>query len=101
MPYFNWVTVPISLALILLMGAGPLVPWRRGSWEHLGRLLRFPAALALAGSLVLWLLGRVPFGLVALGYMLPLFVAAAVLLEGGRAAPGPRPAPREGPPAAP
>jgi len=97
MPYFNWVTVPISLALILMMGAGPLVPWRRGSWAHLGRLLRLPAALALAGSLVLGLVGRVPVGLVALGYTLPLFVAAAVLVELWRAARGRSRATGEGP----
>ena len=97
MPYFNWVTVPISLALLLLMGVGPLVPWRRGSWAHLGRLLRLPAALALAGSAVIGLVGRVPVGLVALGYMLPLFVAAAVLVELWRAARGRSRATGEGP----
>ena len=88
MPYFNWVTVPISLVLILLMGAGPLVPWRRGSWAHLGRLLRAPAALALLASLLAWLGGRLPLGLVALGYTLPFFVAAAVLVEFWRAGRG-------------
>ncbi len=87
-PYFNWVTVPISLGLILLMAAGPLVPWRRGSWAHLGRLLRLPAALAVAASLALWAAGRLPFGLVALGYTLPLFCAAVVLLEFARATRG-------------
>ena len=88
MPYFNWVTVPISLVLILLMGAGPLVPWRRGSWSHLGRLLRGPAVLALLASLLAWLGGRLPLGLVALGYTLPFFVTAAVLVEFWRAARG-------------
>jgi cytochrome c-type biogenesis protein CcmF len=87
-PYFNWVTVPISLAILLMMGAGPLVPWRRGSWAVLGRLLRVPAGVALAGSLVLWLgLGARP-DLVLLGYALPLFVAAAVAGEFWRATRG-------------
>ena len=35
-PYFNWVSAPILLVTFLLMGAGPLVPWRRGSWTVLG-----------------------------------------------------------------
>ena len=35
-PYFNWVSVPILLVTLLLMGAGPLVPWRRGSWRGPG-----------------------------------------------------------------
>jgi cytochrome c-type biogenesis protein CcmF len=87
-PYFNWITVPISLALILMMAAGPLVPWRRGSWAHLGRLLRLPALVAVAASLAVWVVGRLPFGLVALGYTLPFFCAAVVGLEFWRATRG-------------
>jgi cytochrome c-type biogenesis protein CcmF len=87
-PYFNWITVPISLAIILMMAAGPLVPWRRGSWAHLGRLLRVPALLAVAVSLGVWAVWRPPFGLVALGYTLPLFCAAVVLVEFWRATRG-------------
>ena len=87
-PYFNWITVPISLALILMMAAGPLVPWRRGSWAHLGRLLRVPALAAVVASLAVWGVGRLPFGLVALGYTLPFFCAAVVLLEFWRATRG-------------
>jgi cytochrome c-type biogenesis protein CcmF len=80
-PYFNWVSAPILVVTMLLMGAGPLVPWRRGSWAILGRLLRGPAAVALGASLLTWLLGGLPFGLVGLEYTLPYFVAAIVLGE--------------------
>ncbi|MBI2467983.1 MAG: heme lyase CcmF/NrfE family subunit [Candidatus Rokubacteria bacterium] len=86
-PYFNWVAVPILLLMLFMMGAGPLVPWRRGSWGHLARLLRLPAALALAGSVAAWLLGA-RLDLVALGYTLPFFAAACVLVEFWRAARG-------------
>jgi cytochrome c-type biogenesis protein CcmF len=89
-PYFNWVSVPILLVTLLLMGAGPLVPWRRGSWTVLGRLLRGPAAVALVASLLTWLAGGLPLGLVGLGYTLPYFVAAIVLGELWRAARGRR-----------
>jgi cytochrome c-type biogenesis protein CcmF len=89
-PYFNWVSVPILLVTLLLMGAGPLVPWRRGSWTVLGRLLRGPAAVALGASLVTWGVGGVPLGLIGLGYTLPYFVAAIVLGELWRAARGRR-----------
>jgi cytochrome c-type biogenesis protein CcmF len=89
-PYFNWVSVPILLVTLLLMGAGPLVPWRRGSWTVLGRLLRGPAAVALGASLLTWLLGGLPLSLVGLGYTLPYFVAAIVLGELWRAVRGRR-----------
>src|SRR5262249_33157265 len=87
-PYFNWVTVPIALAIVAMMGVGPLVPWRRGSWAHLGGLLRLPALVALAASAAAWLLGGLRPDLVALGYALPLFVAAAVGAEFWRATRG-------------
>jgi cytochrome c-type biogenesis protein CcmF len=89
-PYFNWVSVPILLVTLLLMGAGPLVPWRRGSWAVLGRLLRGPAAVALGASLVTWRAGGLPPGLVGLGYTLSYFVAAIVLGELWRATRGRR-----------
>jgi cytochrome c-type biogenesis protein CcmF len=89
-PYFNWVSVPILLLTFLLMGVGPLVPWRRGSWAVLARLLRAPAAIAGAASLLTWLLLGLPVGLVALGYTLPYFVAAIVLGELWRASRGRR-----------
>jgi cytochrome c-type biogenesis protein CcmF len=89
-PYFNWVSAPILLVTFLLMGAGPLVPWRRGSWTVLGRLLRGPAAIAVVASLLTWLVGGLPFGLVGLGYTLPYFVAAIVLGELWRASRGRR-----------
>ncbi|MGH7320590.1 MAG: heme lyase CcmF/NrfE family subunit, partial [Candidatus Rokuibacteriota bacterium] len=87
-PYFNWISVPILLVMLLMMGAGPLIPWRRGSWAVLGRLLRLPALLAVAASLVAWLGLGVRPALVALGYALPFFVAACVLLEFWRATRG-------------
>lgn len=96
-PYFNWVTTPIALVIIVMMGVGPLVPWRRGSWRHLGRLLRLPAFLALLGSLAAWWLGGLRPDLVVLGYTLPFFAAAAVLVEFGRAARGRRRATGENP----
>ena len=89
-PYFNWVSAPILAVTMLLMGVGPLVPWRRGSWAVLGRLLRVPAMLALAASLLTWQVGGLPFGLVGLGYLLPYFVIAIVTSEFWRATRGRR-----------
>jgi cytochrome c-type biogenesis protein CcmF len=89
-PYFNWVSGPILLVTLLLMGVGPLVPWRRGSWTVLARLLRGPAVFALGASVLTWLVGGLPLGLVGLGYTLPYFVTAVVLGELWRAARGRR-----------
>ncbi len=89
-PYFNWVSAPILLVTLFLMGMGPLVPWQRGSWPVLGRLLRGPAIVALVASVLTWLVFRLPVGLVGLGYTLPYFVGAIVLGELWRAARGRR-----------
>jgi cytochrome c-type biogenesis protein CcmF len=56
----------------------------------LARLLRAPAAIAVGASLLTWLVLGLPFGLVALGYALPYFVAAIVLGELWRASRGRR-----------
>src|SRR5256886_6954036 len=34
-PYFNSVTVPLFLLLVFLMGVGPMIAWRRPSWDNL------------------------------------------------------------------
>ena len=44
-PFFNKVNVPIGLFLLLLTGVGPLIAWRRSSWESLKRAFRWPAVL--------------------------------------------------------
>jgi cytochrome c-type biogenesis protein CcmF len=46
-PYFNGVTAPLFLLLVFLMGIGPLVAWRRASWDNLRRNFLWPAAAAL------------------------------------------------------
>ena len=93
-PYFDWVSAPIVLVTLCLMGIGPLVPWRHGSWTVLGRLLRGSALAALVAGLATWGLGRaaavdhLSLGLVATGYVVPYFVVAVVLGEFWRATRG-------------
>jgi cytochrome c-type biogenesis protein CcmF len=43
-PFFNQVAGPIMIALLVLMGIGPLMPWRKGRTESLVRLFA-PAVL--------------------------------------------------------
>ncbi len=53
-PYFNSVTAPLFLLLVFLMGVGPLIAWRRASWDNLKRNFTWPtiASLAVAMGLV-------------------------------------------------
>lgn len=47
-PYFSLVTTPLFLFLVFLMGVGPLLAWRKASWNNLRRNFLWPAALSLA-----------------------------------------------------
>jgi cytochrome c-type biogenesis protein CcmF len=41
-PFFNRMTIPVCVALILLVGIGPMLPWRVANMEELKRKLRIP-----------------------------------------------------------
>ena len=49
-PYFDRITVPLILAVLVLMGIGPLVPWGRADLRTVGRRLTGPALVALAAG---------------------------------------------------
>lgn len=79
-PFYNRVTGPQFAALVLLMGVGPLVAWRRASARALGRLLWLPTATALVLAGLLLLLGVGIPGAV-LGFAITEFTAATTLGE--------------------
>nr|ABZ09428.1 putative cytochrome C assembly protein [uncultured marine microorganism HF4000_APKG8C21] len=65
-PFFNRVNGPLLLGLILLMGIGPLLPWRRATVKNLVRTLKYPVGVAVATAVVLAIVGiRQPPALVA------------------------------------
>lgn len=79
-PYFNAVGVPIGLVLILLMGIGPLISWKKASTANLKRNFVFPAVVFVVVFLALLVFGiREPVAL--LSFALCGFVAATVFLE--------------------
>ena len=83
-PYYNFFLRVFGLPLLLLMGIGPLVAWRRASLRSLGRTFAWPAGVALATGAVLLVLGAgssIP-GLV--GYTFSAFVLASIVLEFAR-----------------
>lgn len=51
-PFFNRLAVPLSFLLLLVMGFGPITPWRTASPLLLWRRTRNPAVLALAAGLI-------------------------------------------------
>src|SRR3954467_9249346 len=80
-PYFDFFLRIFGLPLLLLMGIGPLVAWRRSSLHALGRSLLGPLLFALACGTALLALGvgsSIP-GLVA--YTFCAFVLGAITLE--------------------
>ena len=56
-PFFNTITAPMGYALLLLMGVGMVISWRKSSWEGLQGNFQNPVILATAGTIFLsWLL---------------------------------------------
>jgi cytochrome c-type biogenesis protein CcmF len=56
-PYFNRVSVPLGMALVLLMGIGPLIAWGRASLNNLRRNFLKPLLAALLGTALVYVLG--------------------------------------------
>src|ERR671929_1060914 len=52
-PYYNFFLHTFGLPLLLLMGIGPLVAWRRASLRALGRTFLWPIAAAVAAGIAL------------------------------------------------
>ena len=56
-PFYNQVNGPLMLALVFLMGVGPLMPWRRASPRTLLRALALPAGVGVGVIVILRLVG--------------------------------------------
>jgi cytochrome c-type biogenesis protein CcmF len=82
--YYDFFLRAFGLPLLLLMGIGPLIAWRRASLTSLATTFRWPTGIAVLTGLVLLVLGAgssVP-GLVA--YTFSAFVLATIVLEFAR-----------------
>jgi cytochrome c-type biogenesis protein CcmF len=82
--YYDFFLRVFGLPLLLLMGIGPLIAWRRASLRSLLTTFRWPTAVATAAGVVLLMLGAgssVP-GLIA--YTFSAFVGATIVLEFAR-----------------
>jgi cytochrome c-type biogenesis protein CcmF len=83
-PYYNFFLRAFGLPLLLLMGIGPLIAWRRASLSSLKRVFLWPTtfALAVGGALIVAGAGSSIPGLIA--YTFSAFVAATIVLEFAR-----------------
>jgi cytochrome c-type biogenesis protein CcmF len=94
-PWFNKVTGPLFVILLILMGVGPLLGWRRSSRATLRANLMWPVIVGVLVPLVMFVFGvRDPLPLV--GFGLCSFVVAGIVQEFSRGARARRHATGEG-----
>ncbi len=80
-PYFDFFLRVFGLPLLLLMGIGPLVAWRRTSLRALGMSLLWPFAIAVGAGVVLLALGAGSNAGGVIAYTFAIFVLAAIAVE--------------------
>ncbi|MBI2088819.1 MAG: heme lyase CcmF/NrfE family subunit [Deltaproteobacteria bacterium] len=79
-PYFNWVAVPLFLVMVFLMGVGPMIAWRKASWDNLRRNFLWPTVGSLIIAMILFALWLRDF-LALLGLTLSVFVVLTILFD--------------------
>jgi cytochrome c-type biogenesis protein CcmF len=80
-PYYDFFLRSFGLPLLLLMGIGPLIAWRRASLRSLGRMFLLPAAIAVLAGVVLLALGSGSSAPGLVAYTFCAFVLASIVLE--------------------
>ena len=84
-PFYDQVNGPLMLALVFLMGIGPMLPWRRANWASVRRALAVPVGTAVLAVVVLLAIGlRKEYALA--GFGLAALVASGILMEWFRGA---------------
>jgi len=79
-PFFNRINIPIAMFLLLLTGVGPLIAWRKSSFDSLRRAFLWPTVAGAIVSGGLFAMGvRSFYALVSFG--LCMFVLASVAME--------------------
>jgi len=83
-PYYNFFLHTFGLPLLLLMGIGPLVAWRRASLRALGRTFLWPLGAALVAGIGLLAAGAGSSRIGVIAYTFSVFVLASIVLEFAR-----------------
>ncbi|MFQ5883427.1 MAG: heme lyase CcmF/NrfE family subunit, partial [Candidatus Methylomirabilales bacterium] len=79
-PYFNSVTIPLFLLMVFLMGVGPMIAWKKASWDNLRRNFLWPSVASLLVALFLFIWSVRDF-LPLLGFTLLAFVVFTILFD--------------------
>src|SRR5215831_5384226 len=79
-PFFNRVNAPLGLALLILMGIGPVIAWRRATPRNLWRAFAWPVGSALVAGAVL-LVGGIPLGGAWLAFVGGVFALGTIVQE--------------------
>jgi cytochrome c-type biogenesis protein CcmF len=79
-PFFNRVNGPLALALIFLMGVGPLIAWRRMALANLARGFFTPALIGVLTGAMLFGIGMTQW-YVLTAMSLVGFVAGTIIVE--------------------
>lgn len=82
-PFFNTITAPMGYALLILMGIGMLISWRRSSLDNLRRNFQNPLITASLGTIILvWLLFEksLQWGVYII-FWSTIFVTSTILFE--------------------
>ena len=80
-PYYDFFLRSFGLPLLLMMGIGPLIAWRRTSVRSLLRTLRWPCGAALAAGVILIALGAGSSSPGLIAYTFSAFVLTTIILE--------------------
>jgi cytochrome c-type biogenesis protein CcmF len=80
-PYYDFFLRVFGLPLLLLMGIGPLIAWRRTSFRALGRVVLWPAVAAVCTGIVLVAIGGGSSHPGLIAYTFSAFVLGTIVLE--------------------
>lgn len=79
-PFFERVNFPIGLALLTLVGVGPVIAWRRATKKNLQRNFMTPVVVGLVVAAVLWIAGA-RHGLALVTWSISAFVLTVIATE--------------------
>jgi cytochrome c-type biogenesis protein CcmF len=84
-PFFNKINVPIGLFLLFLTGVGPLLAWRKTSFESMRRIFMWPTLAGVLGGVLAIAMGvRSIYPIIS--FAISAFVLMTLINEFGRAA---------------